>query len=103
MSGFVFSDFDRRTFVIPSRDGTYHHLVHPVTPDDRRVQDGIVTAGMLVCDGCKGGRYRGTCHAVVTAEAELRAAGKSAVADWIGPADTPMGLEDDLAGAEADA
>jgi hypothetical protein len=103
MSGPVFYDIDRRTFVILSREGTYYHLVHPAAPDDRRVLNGLVTAGILVCDGCAGGRYRGTCHAVDEAEFDLRAAGQSIVADWIAPSDTPLGLEDDLAGAEAEA
>jgi hypothetical protein len=83
--GFEFADLERRVFLKPSRDGSYLHIVHAVDADDRRVQDGLITAGMLVCDGCKGGKYRANCHAVASAEALLRAAGQSAVA-WI---DTP--------------
>jgi hypothetical protein len=86
MSEFAFADLGRRTFVVASRDGSYYHLVHPVDAEDRRVQDGLTTPGLLVCDGCKGGRYRGTCHAVASAEEALRASGHSAV-DWIGPAE----------------
>jgi hypothetical protein len=87
MDGFVFADLERRVFLKESRDGSYLHLVHPVDADDRRVQDGLTTPGMLVCDGCKGGRYRANCHAVTKAEQALRAAGQGAAPDWIEPAD----------------
>jgi hypothetical protein len=74
--------------------------LHPVDAQDRRVQDGIATPGILVVE-CVGGRYRGSCYQVAKAESRLREGGQSAV-EWIGAAGTPLGLEDDLAGAEAD-
>ena len=81
IEGFVWADIERRTFVAESRSGGAYHLIHPADAEDRRVLDGLTTAGMLVCDGCKGGRYRANCHAVAAAEAVLRAAGQ---ADFIG-------------------
>jgi hypothetical protein len=60
--------------------------------EDRRVQDRLVSVGMLVCSGCKGSFYRGNCHAVTSAEQALRAAGQSVVG-WIGPAPEPEQLE----------
>src|ERR1035437_1848825 len=88
--GFVFIDLPRRTFVVQSRSGGNYHLIHAADEQDRRVLDGITTPGMLVCDGCKGGRYRGTCHAVTTAERALRANGQS-MAEWIAPAPMASG------------
>ena len=67
VSAFVFADVRRRVYLVPSRDSSYLHIVHAADPKDRRVQDGIVAAGQLVCDGCEGGRYRGKCHAVTSA------------------------------------
>jgi hypothetical protein len=130
--GFAWADLGRRTFVALNHAGDGYHFVHPVEAGDRRVLDGLVTPGLLVCE-CPGGRYRGNCYQVGKAEDRLRGAGLSAVADWIAPRDpvpgpapvfamdetiedaprlrdeyeamlldTPLGLEDDLAGAEAE-
>lgn len=70
----AFADVPARTFVIASKSGGSYHLVHPADADDRRVQDGLVQEGALVCDGCRGGRYRGTCHACATASQLIAAA-----------------------------
>jgi hypothetical protein len=91
VEGFVFADLERRTFVALSRDNSSYHLIHPVAPDDIRVtgiggNPGIMTAGLLTCE-CKGGRYRGRCYQVEKAEAALRQAGMSAVADMLGSTD----------------
>lgn len=75
----AFADPERRTFVALNSDGTGYHLVHPVAPDDQRVKDGKLTAGLLTCE-CPGGRYRGSCYQSKKAEEQLRAGGASAVA-----------------------
>lgn len=83
--GFAFADLERRTFLVLNRAGDGYHYIHPVDAQDRRVIDGLVTPGLLVCE-CAGGRYRGSCYQTSRAEQALRAAGKGAAADWIAPA-----------------
>jgi hypothetical protein len=86
VEGFVFADLERRTFVALNREQTAYHLIHPAADDDQRVRDGLLTAGLLTCE-CRGGRFRGRCYQVEKAEAALRQAGMSAVADMLGSTD----------------
>jgi hypothetical protein len=88
VAGFAFADLDLRTFTALNRAGDAYHFVHPVESGDRRVQDGLATPGLLVCE-CAGGRYRGSCYQTAKAEAVLREAGQSVVG-WIGPAEEGM-------------
>jgi hypothetical protein len=87
-----------RIFLALNRAGDAYHIVHPVDAADRRVLDGLVTPGLLVCE-CVGGRYRGSCYQVAKAESRLREAGQSAVADWIGTPNTTS-LPSDLTSDE---
>jgi hypothetical protein len=81
--GFAFADLELRTFISLNRAGDSYHYVHPVDAEDRRVQDHLVSVGMLVCE-CAGGRFRGNCYQVAKAESRLREAGESAIrVAWI--------------------
>lgn len=61
-------DYDRRTFMALSRDGTYWHLVYPAAPWEWIVREGRRQAGDLICT-CEGGRTHGTCYQVKCVEA----------------------------------
>lgn len=65
--GWAFADPARRTFLALNRAGDSYHYVSPAEPDDRRVADGLVVAGALVCT-CEGGRFRGSCYQVTAAQ-----------------------------------
>jgi hypothetical protein len=72
----VVIDAARRLYVGLSRDGSYHHVVHPTPIDMVNADNAVVrSAGQLVCT-CKGSAFRGTCYR--TAEAESFEAGRLA-------------------------
>jgi hypothetical protein len=89
--GWAFADPARRVFVALNRAGDAYHLIHPIEPGDRRIEDLGLPVGALTCE-CEGGRYRGTCYQVKQAEqllAVFQAGGGPAPADgmdWIGGA-----------------